>query len=102
MHLEPELDVLEHIPVGKQREVLEDCGRRPLVRRQADERLPVEEDVALSRELVPADHAERRRLAAAGRAQQDDVFAVVDVQVEFVDGDRAAGEDLGQVNEVEP
>ena len=82
-------------------EVLEDRRRRPLVRRQVDERLAVEHDVALGRELVTADHAQRRRLAAAGRAEQDDVLAVVDVQVDVVDGDRAAGEDLRQPDQVE-
>ena len=102
VHLEAELDVGEHRPVREQREVLEDGGRRPLVRRQVDERLAVEDDVTLGRELVAADHPQRRRLAAAGRAQEDDVLAVVDVQVDVVDGDRAAREHLGQADEVEP
>ncbi len=102
VHLQPELDVLERRPVREEREVLEDRRRGPLVRRQVDERLAVEEDLALGRELVTADHPQRRRLPAARRAEQDDVLAVVDVQVDVVDGDRAAGEDLRQSDEVEP
>ena len=101
VHLQPELDVLEHRPVREQREVLEDGRRGPLVRRERDERLSVEEDVPARREVVAADHPERRRLAAARRAEQDDVLAVVDVQVEVVHGERPAGEHLGDPLEVE-
>ena len=102
VHLEAELDVGDYRPVGEQRKVLEDGGRRPLVRWQVDERLAVEDDVTRGWELVTADHPERGRLAATRRAQQDDVLAVVDVQVDVVDGDRPAGEHLGQPDEVEP
>ena len=49
VHLQPERDVVEHAAVREEREVLEDRRRRPLVRRQADERLPVEDDVAAGR-----------------------------------------------------
>ena len=101
VHLQPELDVLEHRAVREEREVLKDGRRRPLVRRQVDERLAVEQDLAARRELVAADHPQRRRLPAARRAEQDDVLAVVDVQVEVVDGNRAAGEDLPHVDQVE-
>ena len=83
-------------------EVLEDGGGGALVRRQVDERLPVEDDVALARELVAADHPQRRRLAAPRRAEQDDVLPVIDVQVHVVDGDGAAGEHLREPDQVEP
>ncbi len=73
-----------------------------LVRRQVDERLSVEDDLSLGGVLVAPDHPQRRRLAAARRAEQDDVLAVVDVQVDVVDGDGAAGKDLGQADEIEP
>ena len=102
VHLEAELDVLERRPVREEREVLEDRRRGPLVRRQVDQRLAVEQDLALRRVLVPADHPQRRRLAAAGRPEQHDVLAVVDVQVDVVDGDRPAGKDLRQSDEIEP
>ena len=102
VHLEAELDVLERRPVREEREVLEDRRRGPLVRRQVDQRLAVEQDLALRRVLVPADHPQRRRLPAAGRPEQHDVLAVVDVKVDVVDGDRSAGKDLRQPDEVEP
>jgi hypothetical protein len=101
VHLQPELDVLEHRAVREEREVLEHRRRRPLVRRQVDDRLAVEQDLSARRVLVPSDHPQRRRLPAAGRAQQDDVLSVVDVEVEVLDGERAAGEDLRHVEEIE-
>ena len=55
----------------------------------------------LGRVLVPADHPQRRRLPAAGRPEQDDVLAVVDMQVDVVDGDGAAGELLRELDQVE-
>ena len=72
------------------------------MRRQVDERFAVEDDVPLRRELVAADHAQGRRLAAAGRAEQNDVFPMLDVQVDVVDGDGAAGEDLRERDQIEP
>jgi hypothetical protein len=51
---------------------------------------------------MTADHPQRRRLAAAGRAEQDDVFPVVDVQVDVVDRDGAAGEDFREPDQIEP
>ena len=85
----------------EQREVLEHGRGRPLVRGEPHERLAVEHDVALGRVLVPADHAQRRRLAAPGRAEQDDVLAVVDVQVDVLHGERPAREDLRQPDQIE-
>ena len=82
-------------------EVLEDGRRRSLVRRQVDKRLAVEHDVPARRVFVTADHPQRRRLAAARRAEQDDVLPVIDVQVDGVDGNGAAGELLRQVDQVE-
>jgi hypothetical protein len=102
MHLESELDVLEDAPVREEREVLEYRRRRALVRREADERDAVQQDVASGRCLVAADHPQRRRLAAARRSKEDDVLAVVDVQVEVVDGEGTAGKDLCQSDEIEP
>ena len=102
VHLEAELDILEHAAMREEREVLEDRRRRTLVRREPDERLPVEDDVTLRRKLVPADHPQRRRLAAPGRAEQDHVLAVVDVQVDVLHGDGPAGEDLRERDQVEP
>ena len=102
VHLETELDVLERRPVREEREVLEDRRRRALVRRQVDQRHAVEQDLPLRRVLVPSDHPQRRRLPAAGRAEQDDVLAVIDVKVDVIDCDGSAGEHLRQSDEIEP
>ena len=40
--------------------------------------------------LEPGDHAQQRRLAAAGRADEDDELAVADPQAHVVDGGDAA------------
>ena len=37
--------------------------------------------------LKARDHAQRRRLAAAGRSQQRNEFAALDLQVDAIDGD---------------
>ena len=102
VHLEPERDVLEHRPVREEREVLEHRRGRAPVGGEPDERLAVEDDVALGGILVPADHAQRGRLAAPGRAEQDDVLAVVDVQIDVFHGERPVGEDLRQPDQIEP
>ena len=57
---------------------------RRRVRLEVDERLTVEHDVALARELVAADHAQRRRLAAPGRPEEDHEFLVLDREVEVL------------------
>ena len=48
-------------------------------------RLAVDQDVALVDRLQPGDGAQRRRLAAAGLAEQHDELVVVDLQVEVLD-----------------
>ena len=68
--LEPEGDVVLDRHVREERVALEDGVHVPLVRREADHVLVAEEDAALGRLLETADHAQRRRLPAAGRAEQ--------------------------------
>ena len=54
--------------------------------------LAVEPDLAGARLLQPGDDAQQRRLAAAGRADEDDELAVRDVEVDVVEHlDRAEG-----------
>ena len=48
-------------------------------------------DAALADVLEPGEHAQRRRLAAARRADEHHELAVLDVEVEVVDGARAVG-----------
>ena len=95
-HLRPELHVLQHRPVGEEREVLEDGGGRALVRREPEQTFSVQEDVPTRRLLVSADHPERRRLPAARGPEQNDVLAVGDVQVDVVHGGEVLAEPLGQ------
>src|SRR4029453_7142781 len=52
--------------------------------------------------LEGGDPPERLRLAAAGRADEDEEFAVLDVQVQVVDGPGAIGIDLRHSLECHP
>ena len=67
---ERKADVLLDIHMRIEREQLEDEG--DVARRRAAEGdvLPVEQDAAAGGKLETGDHAQRRRLAAAGRAEQ--------------------------------
>ena len=58
-----------------------------------DDALADPED-ALGDLLEAGDHAQRRRLAAAGRADEDHELAVLDLEVEVVHGARAVRVDL--------
>ncbi len=51
--------------------------------------------------LEPGDHPQRGRLAAAGRADEDHELALVDHQVERVDGARPVGIDLRHALELD-
>ena len=59
----------------------------PLVRRHAGDRQAGEEDLALGRLLEAGDHPERRRLAAARRAEKAGEGAARDLEGHPVDGD---------------
>jgi hypothetical protein len=83
--LEPEGDVLLHREVGEERVALEDRVRRPLERRQPGDVDAVDEDAPLGRLLEAGDHPQRRRLAAAARAEQREELAAGDVEVERAD-----------------
>ena len=68
-------DVLEDRQVWKQRVVLEHEADVALVRRQPGHVLAVEENPTGVRHFIAGDHAQRRRLAAARRAEQRQEFA---------------------------
>ena len=53
---------------------------------------PVDQDVAGADRLEPGDHVEKRRLAAAGRAEQDEKLAVVGRQADV--GERRVDAEL--------
>ena len=57
--------------------------------------LPGQEDAPARRRLETRDHAQGRRLAAAGRAEEGDELAFAHAERHVVDGGEAAGEGLG-------
>ena len=83
--------------------VLEDQSYPAVFRLQLRDIDVAEEDLAAGRLLQAADHVQGRTLAAAGRAEQADQFAVGDLKTEIIDGDDVipalfpVREDLGQV-----
>ena len=85
--------VLLHGHVQEQPQRLErarDAALRDHVRRQSEQRGPVEEDLAAVGAVDAGDQVEERRLAGAVRADHADDLALVDVQVEPVDHLQAA------------
>ncbi len=96
--LEAEGDVALDVEVGEERVGLEDRVDVALERRHVGDVLAGEVDAALGRVLEPADHPQRRRLAAARRAEQREERALRDLEVERVDGDHVA-EALGHAVE---
>ena len=80
LHPEREGDVLEDGHVRVERVALEHHGDAALHRRQVVDPLAVDDDVARGRVLEPGDHAQQRRLAAAGRADEDDELALAHVE----------------------
>ncbi len=93
-------DVLGDVHVREEGVVLEDRVHVPVVGRDAGDRSPVEEDLALGRLLEPGDHAQGRRLAAAGRPEQAREGAARDLQRHPVDRDDIA-EPLRDVDELD-
>ena len=71
----------------EERVALEDGVDVALVRRQSGDRAVAEVDRPRARLLEAADHAQRRRLAAARRAEQRVELAALDLEREVVDGD---------------
>ncbi len=91
-----ERDVAANVQVRVQREQLEhesDVAVRSAL--EADV-LTAEEDLPRGRQLEPGDHAQRRRLAAAGRAEQAEELAIVDREGRVTHRDEVA-ESLVQV-----
>ena len=87
---EAERDVLVDRQVREQRVVLEDRVDVPLVRRQPRHVLALEFDEAGRGLLEPADHPQRRGLAAAGWAEEGEELTVLDVERDVVHGGHIA------------
>ena len=82
---QPEGDVVPDRHVRPQRIALEDHGRRPPLGRLVDHADAVDAHVAGVGLQEAADHAQRRGLAAAGRPEQTDELAIVDVEGQVAD-----------------
>ena len=84
--LQAEGHVVEGRHVRIERVVLEHHGDVAVLRRQIVDHLAADADVAGGDFLQPRDHPQRRRLAAARRADQHDELVVRDVQIDRTDG----------------
>ena len=99
LHLEREAHVPRRGHVRIQRVVLEDHGDVAVLRGEVVHDLTVDLHVPGRDRLEAGDHPQRRRLSAAGRADEDDELARLDLEVEIGDGLRAVGIDLRQLLE---
>ena len=84
---QPEPDVVADVEMGEQRVVLEDHVDRALVGGVARHVPAAKLDAAPGRRLEPADHPQRRGLAAAARAEQREELARFDPKRDPVDRD---------------
>ena len=94
LQLEGEGHVIINGHVGIERVVLEDHGDVAVLRGDVVHELAVDIKFTLGDLFQTGDHAERRGFAAAGRADEDDEFLVLDVEVELLHGDDALLGDL--------
>ncbi len=98
--LEGEADVLAHVEVRVKRDGLEDHRDVALLGRDVVHQAVAEEELAAGGFLQSGQHVERRRLAAARGAEQDQQLAVADLEVEVAHGEDAV-ELLGDAGEVD-
>ena len=92
-------DVLVHAQVRVERVALEHHRDVAVARRHVVDDALADADRALGDRLEAGEHAQRSRLAAAGRPDEHHELAVRDVEVEVVDGTDATVVDLGDVLE---
>jgi hypothetical protein len=92
-------DVVEHAHVRVERVVLEHHRDVALLRRELVHDVVADAQLAARDVLQAGDHPQRRRLAAAGRADEDDELAVGDLEVQVDDRARAVGIGLLDVRE---
>ena len=84
------LDVGQHVHVREQRVVLEDGVDVARERRPTGDVLAVEADLPAGRLLEAGDHPQHGRLARAGGSEHREELAVLDGQVDAVDGPHAS------------
>ena len=94
LQLQGEGHVIINGHVGIQSVVLEDHGDVAVLRGHVVHELAVDVQLALGDLFQTCDHAQRRGLAAAGRADENDEFLIGDVEVELLHGDDALVGDL--------
>ena len=80
----------EHVQVREQGVVLEHHRHVALVRQLVGHVLVVEQHLPFRGDFKPGDHPHGRRLAAAGRPDKDDEFAILCGEREILDGDNLA------------
>ena len=95
--LEAERHVVVHRQVGGQRVPLREHRHVAVLRFDVVDLLPVDIQLARGDLFQPGDHAQHRRFAAPGRADQHDELAVADIQAEI--GHRG---DAGRVHLPQP
>ena len=95
-HLQREAHVLLDGHVRVQRIALEHHRHAALRRIERGHAAPADADIAVVDVLEPRDHAQQRRLAAAGRADEHGELAIGDVQVDALEHLDAAAVALAQ------
>src|SRR5262249_3322161 len=85
LHAQAELDVLRDVLMGKQRVSLEHHAEVAVARLEIVDDAPVDANFARSRILKTGDHAQRRRLAAAGWPDEDNELAILNREVQVLD-----------------
>ena len=102
LQLQAEADVVVDAEVGVERVALEDHGDVAVARRHVVDDPVADLQLALRDLLEPGHHPQRGRLAAPGRADQNEELAVLDTQVQIVDRPRSVGIDLRHSLECDP
>ena len=96
---EAERDVVEDGQVRVERVGLEDHRDVAVLRRHLVDDTVTDPNLALADLLEPGDHAQGRRLAAAGRADEHHELLVLGFEIEFGDGFCPVREDLRDIRE---
>src|SRR5690606_38074238 len=76
--------------MGKKSVVLKDHAQITFVDRSIVYPDTLDKDIALCRRLQPCNHTQQSRFTAAGRPQQSNETAFLDIKIHFLDGDNVA------------
>jgi len=100
-HLQRKGDIVAHVQMGEQRIGLEHHGGAARHRRQADDVVAADQNLAGGRIVMPRDHAQDRGLAAARWAEQAAIGAVGNLEIDAVDGVDEAVEGLDDASKLD-